>query len=168
MKSNARKFITSFLCTLVLLSLSASSLSSQSAGGSISGYVYDASGAVVPDTAVRVTNTGTGFVRTVNSDRRGYYLVTPLPVGAYDVVYTHDGFAELRRSGVHIEVGESAALDATLKVGGMQESVVVTEATPLIEIGKSGAETVIVDTEIRELPLNNRNWNDLAVLVPGV
>ncbi|MGH9510264.1 MAG: carboxypeptidase regulatory-like domain-containing protein, partial [Terriglobales bacterium] len=155
-------------CTLMVFLFSPVPLWSQSAGGSISGYVYDATGAVVPDTTVRATNTDTGLSRTVKSDNRGYYLVAPLPVGAYDVVFTHDGFAELRRTGVYVEVGQSAALDARLKVGGAQETVVVTEATPLIEVGKTGAESVIVDTEIRELPLNNRNWNDLAVLLPGV
>ncbi len=168
MKSNPRKFLVTLLGALILLLFGPVSLWSQSAGGSISGYVYDATGAVVPDTTVQVTNTGTSLSRTVKSDNRGYYIATPLPVGTYDVVFTHDGFAELKRTGVYVEVGQSAALDARLKVGGAQEVVVVEETAPLIEAGKTGAESVIVDTEIRELPLNNRNWNDLAILLPGV
>jgi len=168
MSSSAKTTWVAALLTLILALGLPALVWSQAASGSIAGYVYDPTGAVIPDAEVQATNTATGQVRTVRSDASGRYVLAQLPVGSYEIRVRREGFADLRRTNITLEVGAELEINTTLQLAGVQEEIVVTEATPLIEPSKTGGTSVIVESEIRELPVNNRNWTELALLTPGV
>jgi outer membrane receptor protein involved in Fe transport len=137
--------------TLVVCLTLPTALWSQAASGSIAGYVYDPTGAVVPDAEVQAINVETGQVRTVRSDASGRYFLGQLSVGRYELTISRQGFADLRRTNISLQIGAALEIDATLQLAGVQ-----------------GSTSVIVESEIRELPVNNRNWTELALLTPGV
>lgn len=174
MSSTVKKSVFSrwFFGSLLLLTCLAlalpASLWSQAASGNIEGYVSDPTGAVIPETEIRLVNTETGQTRTVRSDGTGYYIAAQLPVGTYNITFVREGFADLSRTGVTVQVGDSVKIDATLQLAGVREEVIVTETSPVIEPSRTGQSAVIVADEIRELPVINRNWTDLALLTPGV
>ena len=157
-----------FLVVLLLSAILPSAAWSQAASGNIEGYVYDPTGARIPDTTVRLVNTETGLTRTVETNASGYYIAAQLPVGDYEITFVRDGFADRQHTGLTVQVGDSLKIDATLELAGVQEVITVTEASPLVEASRSGQASVIVGAEIEELPVNNRNWTELALLTPGV
>jgi len=162
-----RWFLICGLSLLIALSLPPAGWS-QAASGNIAGLVYDPSGAVVPGATVRVVNTETGVTRTATTDEQGHYTVLNLPVGTYELTFTREGFAELKRTGVVLRVGDALKVDATLELAGVREQVVVTEAAPVLEPSRHGEATVIDAKVLQEIPVNNRNWTELTLLTPGV
>lgn len=163
----SRWFLICGLSLLIVLSLPSAAWS-QAATASLNGFVYDPSGAVVPGVTVRVVNPATGLTRTVTTDNQGYYAILNLPVGTYELTFTREGFADLKRTGVVLSVGGVLKLDATLEVAGVRQEVVVTEAAPVLEPSRHGQATVIDAKVLQEIPVNNRNWQELVLLTPGV
>lgn len=163
----SRWFLIGGLSLLIAVSLPLTAWS-QAASGNIEGFVYDASGAVVPGVTVRVVNPATGLTRTVTTNEQGHYAVLNLPVGAYELTFMKEGFTELKRTGVVLTVGSALKVDATLEVAGVREQVVVTEAAPILELSRHGQATVIDAKVLQEIPVNNRNWQELVLLTPGV
>ncbi len=141
---------------------------SQAAAGTIEGYVYDPDGAVIPGAEVRLTNPDTGLTRTVTADERGRYSFLQLPVGSYELTVTQAGFAELKRTGIVLQVGDQLKVDATLELAGVRAEVVVTEAVPLVEPSKTESSTIIGARSIEDLPINGRRFTDFVLLTPGV
>jgi hypothetical protein len=140
----------------------------QTSDGEISITVIDSSGAVVPGAAVVITGSDTGAkIRTVQTNERGLASAPLLPPGAYDIVVSASGFKNAVRSGIVLRVGQAMALPITLETGSMSESITVVGQTPLLE-EKSGTLSEVVDQQqLRSLPLNGRNYLDLAKLSPG-
>src|ERR1035437_9905382 len=148
--------IVSIVCVLALGSFSTPRLAAQIATGGVTGTVKDASGAVVPDAAVTLTNTQTGVVQSTRSTSTGSYRFETVPVGDYSLRASHPGFQDvvINNIGVHIQVIQTE--DATLTRGTAQQQVTVTAASPLLQAQSATIGTTIGRQEIVNLPLNGR------------
>ena len=153
---------------LILALFAAPSAIAQQTTGTITGRVVDDQGAAIPGVTVTATNTRTGFSRSDVSDTEGVYRLNALPVGAYDLTAELQGFNKLERKEVVVNVGQSLDIGLTMRVAGVQESVTVTGETPLIETRSSSVGGVVDIGRIENLPLNGRQFANLAVTVPGV
>jgi hypothetical protein len=140
----------------------------QLGSGSISGVVQDSSGAVVPGASVSIKNVATGTVRQVTSNSDGLYAAPNLIPGDYQLTVAAKGFQTLIRSDVTVNVGSQLALNLTLTVGQMSQSVVVTTSVPLVETASSSIAATVEHQSIIDLPLNGRDWTQLATLQPGI
>jgi carboxypeptidase family protein len=139
----------------------------QSITATLQGRVTDNSGAVVPRATVTATNTDTGLSRSVTSDATGEYSIASLPVGNYKVGVKAGTFQEQTRS-MPLTVGQSATLDFTLTPGQIEEQLSVTTEAPLVETTRTSTDTVIEQAQIKNLPVNGRQFIDFALLAPGV
>lgn len=136
--------------------------------GTISGSVKDTSGAVLPGTKVEIVNEQTGISRTVQTDAAGHYSALALSLGNYRVTASVSGFqAEVRR-GITLTLGREAVVDFQLTVGAVTQTVEVTGEAPLVESTTSSLGSLVDDRTIRDLPLNGRSYDQLALLQPGV
>lgn len=141
----------------------------QSITGSISGTVKDPTGAVVSSATVSVVNTDTGVtVRTLKTDGSGDYSAQLLPIGHYQITVEATGFSKSVRKGIVLNVNDKLTENLTLKVGSTQESVVVESNPVQVELNSATATGLIDGTQVRELSLNTRNYEQLVTLLPGV
>ncbi len=145
-----------------------SSLYGQAGTASISGRVTDATGAAVPDAPVTIKNTGTSASQTVNTDMQGRYSVPDLPIGTYDAQTTKTGFQTAIRSNIVLTVGSSPVVDFQLAVGQTSESVNVSANVSQVETSTAAVSALVNQTQMRELPLNGRDFEQLILLAPGV
>jgi hypothetical protein len=136
--------------------------------GSISGTVRDPSGAIVPNAEVIISEENTGFSRTVNTGSDGIYSAVSLPVGRYVVSTAPQGFKKTVASGLELHVSENLTVNLTLEVGQMTETVNVTADASTVETQSGNVSSLIAEKQVTELPLNGRNYAQLALLVPGV
>ena len=136
--------------------------------GTISGTVKDGSGAVLPGTKVLLLNQETGISRTVQTDTSGHYSAPSLGLGNYQVTASLEGFNTEVRRGIALTVGREAVVDMVLSVGAVTQTVEVTGEAPLVESTTSSLGSLVDDRTIRDLPLNGRSYDQLALLQPGV
>ncbi|HWR53500.1 MAG TPA: TonB-dependent receptor [Bryobacteraceae bacterium] len=136
--------------------------------GSIVGTVTDPSNAVVPKIAVTVTNTLTGLSRQAITDEDGYYSISNLPEGTYDVAVSATGFKPVTQKGVNVSINSVTRADVGLEVGGVTESVTIDASAALLQTTKADVSVNLESRAIEELPLSNyRNYQSLINLVPG-
>jgi len=147
--------------------VSAPALWAQTGTGDIDGHVFDDSKAAVPGATITAKNASTGLTRTTNSSANGNFHIGSLPAGRYDVTAELSGFSTQVRQGVSIQVESTANIDFDMKVGGMSETVTVTQEAPLVETTTSDVGDVITSAMIENIPLNGRKFQDLSLLVPG-
>src|SRR5438270_6287827 len=127
-------------CILVILSLAATSLGlSQSEVGttSLNGTVSDPAGAVVPNAQVTAKSNTTGFTRQVETTGAGFYSLSGLPVGAYEISVTSSGFKPVRIPNVNLSVGAAATLNINLQVGSATAEVTVIGDAPVVETSRT-------------------------------
>jgi hypothetical protein len=136
--------------------------------GNISGTVRDPSGAVVPNAEVVIKEERTGFTRTVNTGSDGIYSAQSLPVGLYTVTTSPQGFKTTVASGIELHVSENLVVNLTLEVGAVSETVTVTAEAITVETRSGNVSSLIGEKQVTELPLNGRNYAQLALIVPGV
>ena len=141
----------------------------QQVTGSISGTVKDSSGAVVPNATVTITNTDKNIVaRTLKTNDAGQYSAPLLPVGHYSVAIEANGFKKTAQNNIALNVNDNLAINFALQVGGTEQTVTI-EASPLqVNTQNAQAQTVITSTQINELAINTRNYEQLVSLMPGV
>jgi hypothetical protein len=132
------------------------------------GRVVDASGAVIPAARIRIANTATGDVRRTVSSEAAEFTVPNLAPGTYEVTVEKEGFRTLREEKLDLQVDQVARLELKLEVGAVSSSVEVTAAMPVLNTESSSRGDVIISKEIGEIPLNGRDYTDLAFLTPGV
>jgi hypothetical protein len=142
-------------------------LPAQAPVGNIAGVVSDPSGAVVPNAKITATSSSTGGSRTVNSNEAGYYLIPTLQPGEYDLAIEAAGFGKFSAR-VIVAVGQTAAVNATMAVEAAVQTVEVNAAAAVVDTAGSGVGGVVASRQIDELPLNGRNYLELAQLQPGV
>jgi len=118
--------------------------------------------------SVRTTNIGTGASQTVESDSQGRYRVAELPVGEYRVQVEKEGFQSVVRTGIVLTVGSENVVDFSLPLGQATETLSVEAEVPAVNTTSAQLSTLIDQTQIRELPLNGRNIQQLVLLAPGV
>lgn len=144
-------------------------VNSQSTTASISGIITDEQQATVPNATVRVTNTETGFSRTLQTDDEGRYNFVNLPVGAYEVSVEASNFSKYLQTGIRLVVNQNAVVNATLKTGEVQEIVTVTENASLLNTTTAEVSTRFDEKRLSELPIAaNRNVFNVLLSVPGV
>jgi hypothetical protein len=156
------------LALLALVVLCGSIALAQETTATVSGTVKDESGAVVPGVTITVKNVATGVARTVTTEAEGRYTVPQLPPGNYQLEAGLAGFQTEVRSGIELTIGRRATLDVTLKVGSVGEKVEVVGEAPLVETASAGLTGLVGDKQIRDLPLNGRNFVSLTLLETGV
>lgn len=142
--------------------------SAQTGVATLSGRVTDASAAAVPGASLKVRNLETNEERAASSGEQGDYTIANLAPGNYEVAIEKPGFHRLVQSGVTLQVDQAARLDFTLQVGNLSETVEVTAEIPLLNTDNPSKGEVITGQEIVEMPLDGRDFADLAFLVPGV
>lgn len=140
----------------------------QVAGGTVSGRVTDPSGSILPGAAVTITNIDTSVLTSGSTNTDGFYSVANLLPGPYKIAVALTGFAEEIANGITVSVGSQVTVNLRMKLGPMSEQVVVTAAATLVETRSSTLSGVVGERAIRELPLNGRDWTQLATLEPGV
>jgi len=140
----------------------------QVTGGTIIGTITDSSGAVVPSATVRIKNLATDVDRIVSTNQDGLYRTPNLLPGKYQVSVSGTGFATTVFSEVTLDVGQELQIDLQLRVGHATETVQVTAEQPGVTTTTATISAVVSGTEMRELPLNGRDWASLATLEPGV
>ncbi|MEP6703205.1 MAG: TonB-dependent receptor [Acidobacteriota bacterium] len=141
---------------------------SQQPSATITGTVTDPQGAVIPGATIVATYKDKGYQRTVASNAEGMYVIADLPVGSYVVKITAPGFeTKISESAIQLRVGQTITLDASLKVDPLVETVDLIGEMSSIDLNTSKVDSVIADREIENLPLNGRNFLELALLTPG-
>ena len=157
------------LITVLLASLG--SLTAQVDTGVLTGYVYDDSGAVIPGTAVVVRNTGTNYEVGLETNATGLYVSPPLPPGMYRLTVQQAGFATAVKE-VSLHLSERLAVDFTLQVGAVAETVTVEAVGETLQTENTTLSTLRTEREVKELPVNSRNFAELlrfsAGVVPGL
>jgi hypothetical protein len=164
-----RSIRVKLLGVLLLLLFATSFCFSQNITASLAGTVTDQSGAVVSGASITLHDMDKNVdVITVKADSNGAYTLNELPFGRYLVTVGANGFKKFSASEVVLHVGDHRTLDIQLQVGQMTEQVTVTASTVPIETSSAAQDTTITGTQIRELELNNRNFEQLVALQPGV
>ena len=134
----------------------------------MSGTVADESGAVVAGVTVQATQVATGETRSGETDENGFYRLPLLEIGLYEVEASLEGFQTSRHEGVALALDREAVVDHVLNVGQQSESVVVVGEARTIQAAPSALTSLVNAKEIQELPLNGRDYIQLATLQAGV
>jgi hypothetical protein len=140
----------------------------QTSTGTISGTARDSSGGVLPGIQVVILNVDTGISRTLQTDDGGHYSAVSLSLGHYRVTGSRDGFNKEVREGIELAVGQEAIVDLSMTVGTVAQTVTVTGGAPLVESTTASLGSLVDDQTIRDLPLNGRSYDQLALIQPGV
>jgi Carboxypeptidase regulatory-like domain len=157
----------SVIALLLALLAIAIPVDAQAPSGEISGTVVDSSGLPVPGATITLTNQATNVVRVVQTNEVGLYVISAIPPGTYDLKAELTGFRTVERKGVVVQVGSANRLAFTMDVGNLSETLEVVAHSPLIQTENAAISTVIENRAIVELPLNGRNYLQLASLIPG-
>jgi hypothetical protein len=159
---------SSFLLVSYLVLCVAAPALAQRTTATLRGSVVDSSKALVPAAMITAKNEDTGLIRTVSTNDSGTYALPDLPIGRYRVNAELQGFKTASRTGVILRVADDYIVDFTLEAGDLAEVVTVeASATPVKVIG-GDVSSVVTGQQARELPLNGRNFIQLAALMPGV
>jgi hypothetical protein len=156
------------LAVLALVCTLAARVNAQVATGTVQGIVTDSTGAAVPGATVTATNVDTQFSRVATSDTSGEYVVRLLPPGKYKIDVTLSGFKAFSQTGIVLEVGRNARIDATLAPGNVSEVVSVVGDAPLVETTTSSLSRTVGQNEVLNMPLVNRDLYSLLSLTSGV
>ena len=160
------------LCRLMLLCArhglsSRASATGQTTSGTIGGRVLDPQGAPVRLVTVTVTGQGNGVTRTVTTDADGLFVVSNLPPGTVDLVAAAQGFNDISRKDIVLDVGRTLSLDLHLTIGNVRETVIVDESESAWTRAARSSTPSSPRASSTRCPLNGRNFLELALLVPG-
>jgi hypothetical protein len=147
---------------------SAAALVAQSELATLTGTVTDSTGGVLGNVEVTASNEATTLTYSTKTNDAGRYFIPNLRPGVYTVSAAFPGFKKHVQSGVIVQVNETVRLDVSLTVGAVTEEITVSAAAPLLQTETSDRGAVIDQRKIIELPLNGRDYNQLATLSPGV
>lgn len=160
--------VSMFLAALIVMVCTlGAAANAQVVGATASGKLEDASGSVIANAKVTLTNTSQGFARTVVTNNSGEFSAPNLAPGAYEIRVEATSFRTEIRRAVSLSVGEQATFNFTLQVASADQSIVVEDTGSSIELGNSAISAVVEGETIRELPLNGRDWTQIATLQPG-
>jgi len=140
----------------------------QVSGATLSGSVTDPSGAAIAAAQVAIANRATGVSRATVTDGAGFYSVPNLLPGNYSVTVSATGFSTAKQSDFELTVGSQQVLNVPMKIGEASLTVQVEATAPQVQLGSSTISSQVEGNEVRDLPLNGRDWASLATLAPGV
>src|SRR5712692_9428498 len=153
---------------IALIALGTGLVFAQGSTATIIGTVRDASGAVLPAATITVKHLETGLTRTDEADSTGNYSIPSLPVGPYEVTAEKMGFRREVRRGIDLAVGQEAVVNLNLQVGSLEQQVTVTEAAPLVNTTLASTSGLITESQVKDMPLNGRSFDQLLTLNVGV
>jgi hypothetical protein len=153
---------------LALICAATAPIYGQVATAELSGSVTDATGAAVVNAKVTATNVATNVERSTTTGTTGNYLIPLLPPGDYVLSGEATGFRKAIQRGITLQINQQAQIDIILQLGQVSESVEVTAQAPLLQSESSSLGTVVNEKLVNQLPLNGRNFIQLATLSPGV
>src|SRR5260370_2739678 len=157
-----------FVAAVVLvLSMPACFGQASAINGQIEGTVTDASGAVVSGVTITIENLNTGFKRELNTDSSGFFRFTVLPLGTYKLKAAFSGFHSYERTGIVVDAGSTGTLDLILNVSGVDQTVEVSGAAPVVEPGRTDLGSMLSTNSIENLPLLSRNPYNFILLQPN-
>lgn len=156
-----------YACFVVALALVCASTGWGQATGSFSGTVSDKSGAVVSGASVKATSQGTGASREARTDDAGHYLIPLLPVGIYTLRVELQGFQAVETKDLRLQVDEARELNFSLVPSAVATQVEVSASAVAVETSNPSLGQVITAQEVSQLPLNGRDFVQLATLTPG-
>lgn len=156
------------LLVWVLVLFSAGSALAQRSTATLRGTITDATQSILPGVTITATNAETGLVRTTVTNESGIYFIPELPVGRYTVSAELAGFKVASRTGVTLRVADEFSLDLTLQPGDVKEVITVEASSTPVRLVGGDVSGVVTGEMVRELPLNGRNFLQLATLMPGV
>jgi outer membrane receptor protein involved in Fe transport len=156
-----------FIAAVLIFHLAPTTTEAQSTDAAVFGTVKDATGAVVPGATITATNEGTGFSRSAVTGPEGRYRVRALNPGTYTLVMELDGFKTMTMTGIILQLGQEAPISFDAELATVAETVTVTGESPLVEITKAEISGVVAQDQIDSLPLNSRQYLNLALLMPG-
>jgi hypothetical protein len=134
----------------------------------IAGTVRDASGGLLPGVTVEAASPALiEKIRSAVSDGNGVYRIEDLRPGTYVVTFTLPGFATLKRDGIALSGSFTASVDAEMRIGGVEETVLVTGEAPIVDVASARRETTLSNDVLKSIP-TVRSYNALVVVVPGV
>lgn len=169
--SNARtstKAILSLFCFLLLILAVPFAAHAQDITAAVRGTVTDEQGAIVAGAEVTVTSSDTAFSRTAMTGSDGVYNFPDLPLGSYKIRVSHAGFKGAEQTGIVLHVADSRVINFALRVGAITEEVTVEANAIQVETTSGNLSGLIEGNQVRQLPLNGRNFMELVTLVPGV
>src|SRR5262250_3200401 len=167
MKHRIRLFQPILFSMLVAVSAYSINTFAQGIRATVTGRVVDSSGAVMPKAKVTITNTGTNETRVVEASDEGDYTIPQLPPGDYSLTVEQAGFKKAVQR-FTLETGQGARVDITLVAGAVTEQVEITAVTPVVSAEDAALGNVVDQKKIVELPLNGRDYLQLAQLQPNV
>jgi len=153
---------------LLAVLLAGTAALSQAPTASVVGRVTDSTGAVIPGVSMKVTNLDTNIAQIGKSNEVGDYTIPFLNPGRYNVEATMQGFQTYRHSEFTLEVGQTQRIDVALRVGEASDSVTITDTLPVLNTESGARGEVTTNEEIAQMPLDGRNFSDLAYLTGGV
>jgi hypothetical protein len=172
LQSHKGQFKASLLLSLfplfLLLLVAAPRLIGQTSTGAISGTVTDSSGAAVQGAKVTITNEGTGASSTFTTDNSGFYSAEGLSVGSYAIHVSNTGFQESVTTGIQLDPGQRRGNNVKLTVGSATSQVTVQADQQQVETESSESSGTITSEQVSNLMLNGRNFQTLAIAIPGV
>jgi hypothetical protein len=136
--------------------------------GIVTGRVLDSSGGILSGAKVSARHVDTGFTRAAATLPDGSYVLREMPAGAYEIRAEHSGFQPLVRKGVLLALAETLVIDLALQVGPIEQEISVTADAPPVNTSTAELSYLVGSQTIQRLPLNGRNYTDLALLQPGV
>lgn len=159
---------TSKVASLFVLGVMIAIGAQAQAGGSIQGQISDPDGVGIPGVTVTITNTETGAERTAYTSSDGLYSAPALQSGTYSVVAALEGMQPVQRDAIQLLAGQVIDVDLEMQAGTLEEAIIVTGETPLIETSRSSAAAYIGEEEIEALPIAGRDFTEFALLTPTV
>jgi hypothetical protein len=163
-----RQWAVLMLAFVILLSHRAVLGQVSAAEAQLNGSVRDQTGSVIVKAQVALRNVDNNQVYKVSSNSIGFYILTNVPPGSYDLTVESQGFARYEQKGIVLRVAQVATIDVTLKVAGTTQEVVVNTEAPVIEPTRTEVSQVVETQQIQALPISGRLFTDFALLSPGV
>ncbi|HKE31641.1 MAG TPA: carboxypeptidase-like regulatory domain-containing protein, partial [Candidatus Angelobacter sp.] len=163
-----RLSMAGLLVSMVLLSIVFVPSMQAAPTGTILGTIRDANGSVVSGATVTALHIETNFSRSVVTDNNGDYIIASLPIGAYKITAALQGFKQAVMPDVVLQVDQKARIDINLEIGDITNQVTIAGTAPLVETERSSVGQVVDNQKIVDLPLNGRDFTQLAALTPGV
>ncbi|MBV8729248.1 MAG: carboxypeptidase regulatory-like domain-containing protein, partial [Acidobacteriia bacterium] len=163
------RFLFGFLTAWLLVGvLGMERMAAQTQNAAISGTVTDATGAILAAASVQVRNVGTGISQGAVSDEQGRYRVADLQIGEYEAQASLAGFQTVVHKGITLNVGSQVVVDFSLPVGQAQQTVTVQGEVSAVDTQSTAVGALVESKQMRDLPLNGRNFTQLMTLAPGV
>jgi len=156
------------ILAMLVLASAVSWLHAQVADAVLEVAVVDEAKAALPGVSVAITRPDTGFSRTVTTGEAGSVRIPALAPGTYRVQLELTGFAQVVQQALTLRVGQTVKLEVTMKLAAMAETVTITGQAPLVDVYKTDSSTNVAPEQIEQLPVQDRDFQRLAFLTPGV